>query len=196
MVTARVMLLLALTALPAAGETRVRIEGIQHKSEAQALELLGGRLTHVRASPASAPLADDAAFLLRQLLRKDGFADATVDWRIAGREEIVLRVREGGRRSLGQVTVTGVPKEEAKKFARLFAKPAEKDRSLGGGPPPFREEDVETGLSFLRQEFNARGYWAATAAVTARAERSRHGRAGSEPSRRCPAPSIGLGGPP
>jgi outer membrane protein assembly factor BamA len=163
------MLSLALTVLTAGAETRVRIEGLQHGNESQALESMGGRLTHVHASPAAAPLADDAAFLLRQQLRKDGYADATVDWRIAARDEIVLRVSEGKRRSLGEVTVIGVPKEEAKSFARLYAKPAEKDRPLGSGAPPFREENVATGLSFLRQELNARGHWSATVTVTARA---------------------------
>ena len=75
----------------------------RHKSENQVLELMGGRLAHVRSSPASAPLADDAAFLLRQILHKDGYTDAAVDWKISWRNEIVLIVNEGGRRSLGKV---------------------------------------------------------------------------------------------
>ena len=160
-----------LAAASAAAETRVRVEGMQHQSENQVLDLMGGRLTHVRASPASAPLADDAAFLLRQLLRKDGYADAVVAWKIAARDEIVLRVTEGSRRSLGKVTVTGVPLAEAGKLARLYAKPAEKDRPLGSGAPPFREEDVATGLSFVRQELNASGYWSAEVTLAARAEK-------------------------
>ena len=165
----RVISLILLSTLPAAAETSVRIEGISHTSESQVMELMGGRLTHVRSSPASAPLADDAAFLLRQVLRKDGFADATVDWKLSGPREIVLRVHEGGRRSLGKVTVKGVPKEDARKFAKLYAKPAEKDQPFGSGALPFREEDVDTGLSYLRQELNARGYWSAEAAVANRA---------------------------
>jgi outer membrane protein assembly complex protein YaeT len=168
MIFPRVMLCLLLTGLAAVAETRVRVEGLRHKSESQVLELMGGRLTHVRSSPASAPLADDAAFLLRQILHKDGYTDAAVDWKISSRSEIVLIVNEGGRRSLGVVNITGVPAEDVKKLAKLYAKPAEKDRPLAAGSPPFREEDVETGLSFLRQEFNARGYWSAEVAVTER----------------------------
>lgn len=164
------MLLLVLTAVSAAAETRVRVEGLHHQSENQVLDLMGGRLTHVRASPASAPLADDAAFLLRQLLRKDGYADAAVAWQIASRDEIVLRVTAGNRRSLGKVTVTGVPLAEAGKLARLYAKPAEKDRPLGSGAPPFREADAATGLSFVRQELNASGYWTAAVTLAARTE--------------------------
>jgi outer membrane protein assembly factor BamA len=161
----RVILLLVFAPLALHAETRVRVSGLQHKGEAQVLELMGGRLTHVKASPPSAPLADDAAFILRQILRKDGFADARVDWKISAGDEITLIVREGGRLALGNVQVRGVPDEDAKRYARLFAKPAEKDRPLGLRQPPFREEDVETGLSYLRQDLNAQGHWAAEAAV-------------------------------
>jgi outer membrane protein insertion porin family len=163
-----VTILMLLTALTAVAETRVRITGLKDKSENQALEMMGGRLTHVHSSPASPPLADDAAFLLRQILRKDGYAEATVDWKIAGRNEIVLTVREGGRLSLGKVKVNGVPEDDPNRLAKLYSRPAEKDRPLGAGPPPFRENDVETGLSFLRQEFNSRGYWLAEAAIASR----------------------------
>jgi outer membrane protein insertion porin family len=165
---ARVILPLLLTVVSAMAETRVKVTGMKHKSESQVLELMGGRLTHVRSSPASAPLADDAAFLLRQILEKDGYARAEVDWRIIGRDEIVLIVNEGGRQSLGTVTIRGAAEEDVKKLAKLYAKPAEKDRPLAAGAPPFREEDVETGLSYLRQEFNARGHWKAEATVVSR----------------------------
>ena len=84
------------------------------------------------------------------------------------RSEILLTVREGRRLSLGLVTVTGVPPAEAKKLAKLYARPAEKDRPISSGDPPFREEDVETGLSFIHQELNAGGYWGAEAAITTR----------------------------
>jgi outer membrane protein insertion porin family len=164
----RVILLLFLTALSAVAETRVKVTGMKNKSESQVLELMGGRLAHVRSSPASAPLADDAAFLLRQILEKDGYSSAEVDWKISGRDEIVLIVREGGRLSLGAVTIRGAPDDDVKKLAKLYAKPAEKDRPLAAGAPPFREEDVATGLSYLRQEFNARGHWSAEAAVVSR----------------------------
>lgn len=148
--------------------TRVRIEGMRSKSENEVLSLMGGRLYHVVTSPPSASLADDAAFLVRQVLRKDGYSDAEVDWRIAGRDSVVLTVREGVRLTLGQVTVNGVPAEDAKKFAKLYAKPAEKTNPLLATTPPFREGDVETGLSYVTQEFNARGYWAAEVTVASR----------------------------
>ena len=147
--------------------TRVRIEGAS-RGEDEVLLLLGDRLEHVRNSPPGAASAADAAFLVRQMLRKDGYANAEVSGRVEGGDSIVLNVREGRRLSLGSVEVTGTPPEDAAKLARLFARPFEKSRPLGLREPPFREGEVEVGLSFVRQEMNAAGYWDAQATVASR----------------------------
>jgi outer membrane protein assembly complex protein YaeT len=147
----------------AVAETRIRVSGLERKTEGQVLDLIGERMVHVRRKNASPSRADDAAFLLRQLLRKDGYAQAEVSWRIVNPQEINLIVREGPRLSLGDVTIEGVSGAQNKKLVRLFQRPAEKDRPIGSGPAPFREEDVGTGLSYLRQELHAQGFWAAEA---------------------------------
>jgi outer membrane protein assembly factor BamA len=164
----RTSILLLLTTLVAVADTRVRIAGMKDKSENEVLELLGGRLAHVRSNEASPSRADDAAFLLRQVLRKDGYASVQVDWKILGPQEILLTVHEGGHLSLGKITVTGVPAAEAKKLAKLYARPADKDRPIAFGSAPFREEDVETGLSYIRQQLNSEAYWAAEATLSSR----------------------------
>jgi outer membrane protein insertion porin family len=164
----RAISVLLLTALIASAETRVRIGGSVRRSEAQLLDLLGDRLAHVASKPASASRADDAAFLLRQLMLKDGYAEVQVGWKILRRDEILLSVQEGMRRSLGTITLTGLPDEEAKKFANLYRSPAEKGRSIISGSAPFREEDVEKGLSNIRQELNAEGYWSAEVRIVSR----------------------------
>jgi len=161
-----VMMLLADVRL--AAETRVRITGLERKSEQQVLEMLGGRLEHVKAVPASEPLADDAAFMLRRLLRNDGYADVRVDWRIAHAGEIVLSVKEGRRLSLGKVTVEGVDKETARRLARVYSAPPMGNRPFGLGAPPFREEDEEAGIANIVGDFNSRGYWAARAEIVSR----------------------------
>jgi outer membrane protein assembly complex protein YaeT len=152
----------------AIAETRVRIIGMRGTSEGQVLEMLGDRLEYVRSSDASTSRADDAAFLLRQVLRKEGYADVEVAWKIVSRSEILLTVHEGGRLSLGRVRVNGVPSAEAKRLAKLYARPTQKDRSFVSPLPPFREADIETGLSYLRQDLNAQGYWGAEVLLAAR----------------------------
>ncbi len=160
--------LLALLAHAAMAETRVSIVGMRDRTQGQMLDLMGGRLAHIRTSPASPPLADDAAFILRHLLEKEGYANAKVDWKITGTDSIRLIVDGGVRYSLGNIQVNGAPDGEEKRFAELFSRPAVKDRDVFGKEPPFREENVDKGLSFIRQELNARGYWSAEATVAAR----------------------------
>lgn len=160
--------LLLLTTLAAAAQTEVRVVGMRQKTENQVLSLIGERLAHVRAKPASASRADDAAFLLRQVLLRDGYGQVVVSYQIASRSEIILIVREGGRLSLGPVTVTGVPAGETQRFAGLYARPAERNRPFASGPPPFREEDIEVGLDYIEQDLNAEGYWAAEATFVSR----------------------------
>ncbi len=169
MLVFRAIFLILLTALAAVAETRVRITGMTDKSESQILGLMGGRLEHVISNSASTSRADDAAFLVRQVLRNDGYADVQVDYKVVSSSEILLTVQEGGRLSLGRVTIQGVSRADARSLARLYARPALKDRPLTAwGDPPFREEDVETGLSYIRQQLNAEGFWAAEATISSR----------------------------
>lgn len=164
----RVHFLLLLTLLTAVAQTEVRITGMVTKSENLILGLIGERLAHVRAKPASTSRADDAAFLLRQVLLRDGYAQVQVGYQIAGPRQIILIVREGARLSIGTVTVTGVPAGEVERFAGLYTRPAERNRPFAAGSPPFREEDIETGLSYIEQDLNAEGFWAAEATLVSR----------------------------
>jgi outer membrane protein insertion porin family len=166
MMVLRATILILLTALAAVAETRVRITGMKDKSESDIIGLMGGRLAHVVSDPASTSRADDAAFLVRQVLRKDGYADVRVDYKVVSSSEILLTVTQGGRLSLGKVTILGVPAADTKALAKLYSRPAVKDRPLTSGDPPFRGEDVETGLSYIRQQLNSEGYWAAEATVS------------------------------
>lgn len=161
----RVIPVFLLTALLSAGETNVRITGTTRKSEGQVLELMAGRLEHVRTHDASPSRADDAAFLVRQVMKKDGYASVKVDWKIISRNEIKLTVVENVRLEVGKVTLTGVPPDEADKLAKLYGRPARKDHPLGTDSAPYREEDEAQGLSYIRQELNAQGYWNAEARV-------------------------------
>lgn len=155
-------------------ETRVRVEGLQRKSESQVLQLLGERLVHVRNKPATPSRADDAAFLLRQSLRNDGYSEVEVDWRIASPAEIVLTVREGRRLGLGEVEIHGADNaDQVRRMSRLFSRQAERNRPFGVPDPPFREEDIPAGLSAVRQDLQANGHWAAAVEIIERRDGER-----------------------
>jgi outer membrane protein assembly factor BamA len=147
--------------------TRIRITGLQRRSEAEVLGWLGNRLVHVRSSPPSAPLADDAALILRHLLVKDGHADAKVSWSL-GRDTVTLQVVEGVRLTLGEVSLNGLPPEDAGRMVRIFSSPMEKDRPLGLLETPFRESDLDEGLALVVRELKSRGYWSASAKIVQR----------------------------
>jgi len=171
----RTILFLLLTALVAGAQTRVRIVGLQTKSEAEVLELMGGRLVHVHADPASPSRADDAAFILRQLLEQDGYVYVQVNWRIIHAREILLTVREGGRLTLGRLDVRGEPPEDARRLSQIYSRPATQNRPFGAGPAPFREADVEDGLELIVQDLQALGYWAAEARLASQVVNPRDG---------------------
>jgi outer membrane protein insertion porin family len=168
MIFFRIIFIFLISAIVATAETVIHIAGSQSKSEGQLLEMLGGRLVHVEDNPATSWRADDAAFLLKQLMIKDGYPQVEVGWKVNGPNSILLTVKEGGRVSLGKVTITGAPTDDNGRLEKLFKSPAEKGRPLAIGPPPFREEDVGIGLSYIRQELNAAGYWAADATISKR----------------------------
>lgn len=170
----RTLFCLYLTAFTAAAETRVVVTGAQ-RSGMEIMTLLGDRLSHVRASPPSAPLADDAAFMLRQLLVKDGHAGAVVTWKISGPEEITLIVDEGRRSHIGEVSIHGVPKADVKKLAAIYAKPAQVGKGIGIAKAPFRQSDVATGVSYVQQELFARGYWLAEVVLASQKQESSTG---------------------
>ncbi|MDB6078987.1 MAG: hypothetical protein JWO82_2734 [Akkermansiaceae bacterium] len=136
--------------------------------ESEALSLLGDRLAYVKERPPSASRAADAAFLLSNLMKRQGFQSPSVVYAISG-NTIRLIVNEGSRLSIGSVALPGFAEEDEKRLSKLF-KISGQERVLSPGQPiPFREEDVAEGLTILTGDFNSRGYWKATAVEQKRA---------------------------
>lgn len=147
----------------------IRIEGLRNMDESQALDLLGDRLEYVRERPPTPARAGDAAYLLENLMRRQGFQSPSVDWAIRG-GTIHLKVQEGRRLSIGEVQLPDLPKEDATRLGRLFKLPGQERILSRGQAPPYRESDVEEGLLLIEADFRSRGYWRAKASETARSE--------------------------
>lgn len=139
------------------GETEVRIEGMESKSNREIFQLIGGRLVYIRQKQASTWRANDAAFMVEQVLRNDGFYEAEVRGVVKGPEQILLRVNEGLRLSLGEVVIEG--EGDSEELAKIFETPFKSTTPFGAGSPPFRADDVNTGLFFVTQALKAEGYW-------------------------------------
>ena len=158
----------------ALAETRIEIRGMTSKSEREVLQLMGDRLVYVREKSASPWRAADAAFLLTEILRNDGYNDVKVTPKVVATDRIALIVDEGARLSLGKVTVTG--EGDAKQLAKLYALPAQKDMPFGAGAPAFQEEDAEAGLGYIEQQLHSEGYWNADAILSDRVADPKSGR--------------------
>ncbi|MCW1886793.1 BamA/TamA family outer membrane protein [Luteolibacter flavescens] len=147
----------------------LRIEGLHSMSEGEALDLLGDRLELIRTKPPSTSRAADAAFLLENLMKRQGFQRPDVRPVISG-NAIRLVVNEGPRIKIGSVAVPGFEKEDQERLSRLFKLPGQERVLRPGQEPPFREADVPEGLSLLEADFRSRGYWRAKAVVEKRGE--------------------------
>ncbi len=145
----------------------IRVEGLRTMKEADVLDLLGDRLEYIRAKPPSPARAGDAAFLLENLMLRQGFQNPTVNPVISG-NVIRLQVDEGSRLSIGSVAVPGLPEEDQIRLSNLFRLPGQERVLNAGQEPPFREADVTEGLSLLEADMRSRGYWKAKAAVEKR----------------------------
>jgi outer membrane protein assembly factor BamA len=146
----------------------VHVEGLHSMKEKEALDLLGDRLVYVKQRPPSASRAADAAFLLENLMLRQGFQKPQVSYAITG-NTVRLIVDEGPRLSVGSVAIPGFPDEEQTRLSKLFKIPGQERVLRPGQPIPFREEDVDEGIKVLEGDFNSRGYWDAKAVVEKRA---------------------------
>jgi len=145
----------------------IRVEGMNAMKESEAIDLLGDRLEHVKAKPPSPARASDAAFLLENLLKRQGFQNPQVTGVISG-NTIRLVVNEGQRLKIGSVYVPGFDEKEQARLSHLFKLPGQERVLKMGQEPPFREPDVDEGLSLLKADFSSRGYWQAEVKVEKR----------------------------
>lgn len=156
-----ILMALALFAIAAgpvcAAETEIDIRGMRSKSEREVLTLIGGRLFYVRSKPANSWRANDAAYLVQNILRNDGFFEAEVTAIIEGERKIALIVDEGLRLSLGKVEILG--DGDTKKLTKIFTTPFASDTPFGAGSVPFRAGDVAKGLDFVSSQLKSEGYW-------------------------------------
>lgn len=144
-------------------KTKVDIVGMKSKSEREVLRLIGGRLFYIQNKDASVWRANDAAFMVEEILKNDGFYEVGVEGKVEAKDRITLIVDEGQRLSLGEVVITGDGDSEA--LAETFTTPFNSDTPFGAGSTPFRAEDVETGLDFVIRQLKSQGYWSAEASL-------------------------------
>ncbi|MES2981821.1 MAG: BamA/TamA family outer membrane protein [Verrucomicrobiota bacterium] len=146
------------------GETQIDIRGLESTSNGEILEMLAGRLVYVREKPASAWRANDAAYMVEQILRNDGYPEVEVSGKMISSDRILLSVKEGIRRSLGTVEIE--TEGETETLVKLFKTPFQKRSMMNQGDIPYREDHVAEGLDFVLSQLKSEGYWKAQVILT------------------------------
>lgn len=145
-------------------ETKIDMRGLESTSNTEILEMLAGRLIYIREKPASAWRANDAAYMVEQILRNDGYPEVEVSGQMVSNNQIMLSVKEGIRRALGKVEVD--TEGESETLVKLFKMPFEKRSLLMQGDIPYREDHVAEGLDFVLRQLKSEGYWQADVSLT------------------------------
>jgi outer membrane protein assembly complex protein YaeT len=155
------MLLLAACAAPAGDRASappepppvpVGIEGAEQSLLLEARRELRAFAAHGR-RPADAA---DAAAVMENRLRADGYAHARVSFEIAP-ERLSFRVERGPRTYLHSVSFDGVRTFSKDEFAHLFAFPG--SGPLGAGEPLFVRSQVEAAAAELEAFYLLRGFY-------------------------------------
>ncbi|BCX50124.1 outermembrane surface antigen protein [Haloferula helveola] len=153
---------------PVLGETAVRIVGNQSLSEQEILTNLGGRLDHITLREATRPRAADAAFLVEQAYQLAGFNDVTVYWKVVDKNTIRLRIDEGKRDVIGEVTINNVPNPKLNETLVELFQLNPKKRATGLNEFPIRDEDVPAGIQLMEAQMQSIGFYDAEVILASR----------------------------
>lgn len=142
---------------PTPGESNATFVGNATLTAEQLRTALAEPLRDIQESGLTRARADDAAYFLGVHYRKQGFADADVQYAIQG-PRLVLTIREGPRAYLRKVIFEG---------AASFPEDTLYDYMIGGTAErlqkepklfPFVEADVKTGVATLRGFYEQEGF--------------------------------------
>jgi outer membrane protein assembly complex protein YaeT len=141
----------------------VRFVGLESISAAEAEAMIAPQLEWIAKDSASPALADDAAYFLEQAMRSQGFPEADVVPEIdPTSNRLTLRVDEGARRRLGEITFTGnvaqVPEAELKALIKRSTANRSEGLKLAKKSLPFVRRDIESGMDDVAAYYQSLGY--------------------------------------
>ncbi|MDF1815450.1 MAG: BamA/TamA family outer membrane protein, partial [Verrucomicrobiales bacterium] len=127
------------------------------------LQIIKPQMEHVEATGVSMARADDAAYFLETALRQRGYSNAAVDWRLLdtdnGGKRIHLIVEEGAGSRLGEIRFSGNEAVEGEAVMELLTSHTRKRvNAESGGILPYVPEDLDKGVSRIREFYQLLGY--------------------------------------
>jgi outer membrane protein assembly complex protein YaeT len=140
------------------GKTSVRFIGATHFNEKQLRAAIADQIGEMDQQGAGPALADDSAFFLSIFYRKNGYANAAVDWNVLGPHSIQLNITEGPLTILAGIDfqgVSGLPVATLKNYItnNTYARfPKAK------GALPFVQADIDAGVESIRGLYASEGF--------------------------------------
>ncbi len=146
------------TLLPAAQKADIDFVGVTGFSAPQMRAALADQIESIDSSGLSPAAADDTAFFLGVFLRKNGYSQADVAWKIAPGNRLVLSVSQGPLTRIGDTIFRG-NKNVPEKTLREYIIGATRERfSAMKTDLPFVEADVQTGVERIAGLYLSEGF--------------------------------------
>ncbi len=143
----------------------LQFHGLRSMSQSQARGLVEDQWRTIEEFGLTTSMADDTAFLLRLGMRRLGFPEAQVDWRIlAGGRVLRLDVEEGTQLVINRVRIRGEQDWDSDDLRPIVtANTADRQRLLEFDRMPFVRDDIDDGVVRLQEFLRFKGYLQAKA---------------------------------
>jgi len=139
----------------------IEIQGLTRVNPDRLLERLGDRLIYARRAPATIARASDAAFFIERHLLNEGYDNVSVTGQPSedGRR-ILIQVREGTQRVLGDVTFEGAENVSNDTLRQLLDDSmVPHQRAILTRSEPYVADHVDSGIDNIKDYYRSEGYW-------------------------------------
>lgn len=143
----------------------VQVRGIGEKLRQTMATLIKPRLEFIGKRPATEWRADDAAFFLRELLIKKGYAQSKVNWELPGNDVILLRVDLGVKYVLGRISSVSNDPLSEKMIDDYFSELIIESTQIKRKKAPYLEGYPAKGATNIANYLKSQGYWDAKVSV-------------------------------
>jgi len=139
--------------------------GIDEALRKRMSELMQPRLEFILQRPATEWRADDAAFFMKELLIKQGYAESKVDWELPGNNVIQLKVNLGVKYVLGRIYSTDKDSISEELIDDYFSQPVIQRELTKRKRAPYLEGYPIEGAENIENYLKSEGYWDAKVKV-------------------------------
>jgi len=137
----------------------IQITGLGGDEAERSLKLLEPRLEYIKEREASSWRADDAAFFLKRLLIRRGFAEVEVTPRILSKELIALIVTSGEQYRFGIVKADNETVISPEVLKEYFIQPLVETEQVREDLAPYIEGYIDKGARNVKNFLRSEGYW-------------------------------------